>query len=660
MTDDGKSKARYSLPGGYVAVAASADQVDAPLRVCAVVRSQPDPAGGRLVVLRNTVEARVLLGCLLDAGGKVHQWLELWVQDPGGLTDTTAVCKQALANPVLDARWARHAVALEAVDAGLIRTGWETEHPLPTFLDLAAGRPVHPRDAESGDHWSLCRDDAVLAQCGLPAYSTSVFRYLYLPALAADSPFVPASPDAPTTDRCESMATVAGGADWEPLNSGGGLMLVRRHSIAGYETFTDLLGGDPGHRLRHGRSPLELDADMAVAAGRESPITAAGRLFMGAHGRWGRLAETYHLKLRLLAGAAASVRTGVEALGRPLLNLTADGFGVELASPGEGLPALWTARAVLTDPGDAVELPIRASDTQYYIRAGAAGASVYRPVSATAAAEGRAAVRIRQVMEDAAAATVVEGTFTTSERLDVTSNDLIWLRLNLAAGRVDVYARLVKAEALAAGEWRFRTVSQRLASGAVTALKAAEGVPMPDVPFEVVPLMTSPCDLYALGVLGVRTLLVDADTSLPIALDETLSLARQVAGGADAAAPLPERIGALMESDSRWAASIGPARLTDEPVEPDEAFDVIPAELWCRTLAALVRMFPGIGPDSTCADYGDAIVGGLHRVFDQAVDDLGDLLIRTRSLIVVDWRYNRQVHTVLRRHWVGAGGSPEA
>jgi len=656
MSSRGAKATRYALPNGYKAVAISADSAAAPLRICAVCRGEAEPPAGHLVVLREALAARVLLGCLCDAGGNVHQWLELWVQDLAGLSATTAVCREALSNASLDARWARQAEAMGALDAGLIRTGWETAHPLPTFLDLATGRPVHPRDADSGEAWVLCEDDAALAACGLPPYGTSVFRYLHLPALQAKSPFVPVVPDAPTCDRCRPLSTVTGDADWVPLNPGGGLLLVRGYGAMGYEAFVDLLSGARDVGLLHGRSPLELDAAGAAAAGREAP-DAAGRLFLGSHGRWGRLVETFHLKCQLLADTFAAVRSAAEGLARPILSLTADSFQVELAPPGRGLPALWTAKAVLADAGDAVELPIGDSEAKCYMRAGAAGASVYRPVSATAVVRGRSVVRIRQVLDDTDEGVVLEGTFATQERLDIAGNDLVWLRLNLGAGRIDLYARLVRAEALAAGEWRFRTVPLPLAPEAVAALKAAEGVPMPETPFEVVPQTTTPCDLYALGVLGVRTLLVDVDTSLPIALDEMLSLVRQVADEHDDRVDLGRRIRTLMENDPRWPASVGPCRLTHEPMAPAEAFDAIPAALWCDALAMLVRLFPGLGPDSTCADYGDAPVGGLHRVFDRAIEDLDGLGRRTRSLIVVDWHFNRQVHAVLRRHWVALAGA---
>ena len=84
----------------------------------------------------------------------------------------------------------------------------------------------------------------------------------------------------------------------------------------------------------------------------------------------------------------------------------------------------------------------------------------------------------------------------------------------------------------------------------------------------------------------------------------------------------------------------------------------MPAEVWWDVLAALVRTFPGIGPDSACADYGDAPSGGIHKVFDKLSGDLSSLLLRTRSLIVIDWRANREIHSVIRNFATGLTEGP--
>jgi len=298
----------------------------------------------------------------------------------------------------------------------------------------------------------------------------------------------------------------------------------------------------------------------------------------------------------------------------------------------------------------AIALPIQTSDCQYYLPGRETGAAIYHPQSLSEHSQGKCDLRVRQVLEATGGSVTLEGTLTTQEAIGPARHDLTWLRLNLADKRVDLYAYLDRESAMAAGEWRFRTIGQRLEKDAVEALGAAEGVPLKDTPYEMIPLLSSPCDLYALGVMAVRTLLVDQQTKLSVALDEILSLARQVATQEqEDDAGLASRIQAAFEGDDRWAQSLGPHRLTDDEIDLREAFDLVPPRLWWDILAMIVRLFPGIAPDCPARDFGDAPPGGIHKVFDTAMDDLETLLLRTRSLIVIDWRFNREVHAVIRR-----------
>jgi hypothetical protein len=201
-------------------------------------------------------------------------------------------------------------------------------------------------------------------------------------------------------------------------------------------------------------------------------------------------------------------------------------------------------------------------------------------------------------------------------------------------------------------------VPQRLNEAAMAALREAEGVPFSNVPFETLPLLSTPCDLYALGVLAVRTLLVDEEVSLPVALDEVLSLARQVAAAHDGTTPLAERVAAAIRADSRRAAALGPQRLLWEKLAPEEGARLFPAELWWDTIALIIRLFPGIGPDSLCRDFGAAATLALEAVFDEPLAELEKLIVRSRSLIVIDWHANREIGSVIRKMLNRHGGQP--
>ncbi len=652
MSTTATDSVHAGLPEGYVAIPTSEQQSTAVLKICALARIEPDPAGGQLVVLRNTLDATVFLGCIVDAAGCVHEWHELWVQNTDALISSASAGRLSLSNSTLDDRWRRQCQAFGRLDeAAMIMTASESAHPAPVLLDLSARCPIHPREPNSGDPLRLCTDEGLLQQKGLPGYGASLHRYLYVPALGPESPFVPVTSGAATNDSTRSLADVCGDiAALLPFNPQAGLMLVKIHAPIDLETFTDILNGGAWDGLKHGRSVLELGRQFAALRKDQPVLTAQGRLLLETHGRCGRVTETFHLKLRLLADIVSAVHSMVAALQRPLLNISPENWQVQIAQPGHGLPVLWTARAVLGDPGDAVALPIEKSDLQYFLPSTSGDTSVYRPVVPSLPTRGHASVRIRRVLPDIGDDSVIEGTFATQERIAAASRDLAWFRLNLSSGPINLHAHLEADSAMAPGEWRFRTVPRNINETELWSLRGAEGVPMPDIPFEIIPLLSSPCDLYSLAVMAVRLFLVDKTNTLPEALDETLSLARQIETAYDQATDLESRISTILETDSRWVESLGPQHLTFDEMTPQQAFALIPAELWWSTLAAIVTMFPGVGPQSRCKDYGDAEPKALQKVFEQTIADLDRLILRTRSLIVADWKSNQEVSAVIQKY----------
>ncbi len=640
------------LPDGYVAIPISEDQESAVLKVCVLVKQQADTVGGHLVLLCDTINAKVFLGCIVDACGQVLEWLELWIQCNETLINTVSATRQSLSNAVLDDRWRRQVSAFEQLDkAGAVRTGWETSHPLPTFLDISTLAPIHPKDTVSGSHWQLCTDEGLLQQKGLPGYGNSLHRYLYIPAQSSDSYFIPLTSGAPTNASTKPMSEIyPDPSRMIPFNAGAGLMMVKKHFPIGLETFIDILSNATWDMLKHGTSVIDLGAGINALKKDETAFTREGRLFLESHGRCGRLVETFHLKLRLLADIVSSVHSMVCHLQQPLLNINPDNWRISLGRPGRGLPFLWTAGAVLTDPGDAIPLAIARSDQQYYLPSLAGGMSVYRPLVTSLPTKGHASIRIRQVLPDTGDTTILEGTFTTHERVDTASRDIAWLRVNLAHGDIDLYAHLEIDSAMALGEWRFRTIGQNINDAATADLRAAEGVPLPNIPFEIIPLLSSPCDLYSLAVMAVRILLTDNKTSLPVAVDETLSLAKQIAANYDENIDLAARIKNTFAEDDRWVQSLGPQHLTFDDTSPQDALSIMPDQLWFKTLAMILKMFPGLGNDSECIDYGDANQGGLHKVFERTIANLDNLILKTRSLIVADWKSNQEICDLIQNY----------
>jgi hypothetical protein len=134
-----------------------------------------------------------------------------------------------------------------------------------------------------------------------------------------------------------------------------------------------------------------------------------------------------------------------------------------------------------------------------------------------------------------------------------------------------------------------------------------------------------------------------------IAIDELLSLARELRLGHQPDLPLGQRVRQVIDRDPRLLASLGPHRLLHTEITPQEALASVPATLWWDLLGTLARFFPGTGPDAFCKDFSDVSPYKLDAVFDGPVAELNALLVRTRSLVVIDWSRNREIAQQIKR-----------
>ncbi|HEY5742122.1 MAG TPA: hypothetical protein VIS99_06235 [Terrimicrobiaceae bacterium] len=632
------------LQKGYRAVPISEADKSSPLRLCAIVREASDPIAGVFVLLGDTVEASLYLGCLIDVGGYVHQWIELSIQNINNLHNTLTAYCEALTNHELDERWKRRAAFLARADRfNKIELKSEASHPLPIYFDLAVSAPVNPTDEASSAHWELCRDDRLLEAHGLPPYSTSLARYLYLRDASTPS-FIPITTGCQQNDLTKDTQVLG---SLVPLNPDGGLMMARKFAPLGYEAYVDLLGGQPWKGLEEGNKVFKLAGVYRTLQNADAIQQGLAHLFLGKHGGAGRLIETFHLKLDLLLQAFRLVRDFVADEQLPLLNLRPDSFRVSLAETGSGLPFLWTAKVTLSALGSAFPLPIESTTSRYFAAPDSSVHSIYSPSMTSAPVSANGRVRIRKVLAQDDGTVALEGTISTQERISIAETDLIWLRLTVSSGRLDFYAHLT--EGLAHGERRFHTLPQKFPDHLELAVRSAEGVGFASVPFQTLPMRSSPCDLYSLATIGVRTLLVNDQNTLAIALDEVLSLARAISNGGGEIVDTSQRVREICATDSRWSNSLGPHRLLNpQSLTVEESLAYLPAELWWDTIGLLVRCFPGAVPSSFCKDLGDAPPLALHSAFEPAINELERLVLRSRSMLFVDWKFNAEINSVVR------------
>ena len=631
------------VPEGYRTAPLRPRDTNSPLRVALVVQEKPDATFGPFIRLRDVADGSVFLGCLEDFGGHLHRWLEVWVQHTENLGATRPGYSAALSNQALDARWgaaARHAAAVDP--DGVIITGWETAHPLPLIFDAASGSFFNPTDAATSAPWELCTDDSRLMTAGLPPYSTSLARYLVMNDGSGDR-FAPVTSDSPSNQHTISAAELFGGM---MVFNPGGLMMLRFLAPLDFEEWIEVLAGEPWNGLPRGRRPVRIGGVYAMLGDTSRIRNGGGHFLLGGRGVGGRLIETCHLKLQALAAAFRAVEAAIQATQLPFLNLSSASFGVGLQTLDSDLPFLWSSRTSLMVPGDAVALPIETTEARYFVPSDFGNASIYRPAAAGLPVKGNGEFRIRKVLPDSGETTRIEASLVTQERMTASGNDLLWINLPLPSGHVAMYGH-VDAAAATGGEIRFYGVPQKLSETIVAALRQAEGTPYPNVQFDLVPLLSSPCDLYALGVLAVRTLLVDGDNTLPIALDEVLSLARLLASQQGSPGSLGERMMQAAATDSRWHHLLGPHRMMREAITPEDALSAFPPTLWWNIIAWLVRLFPGVTPESYCRDYADAPSLALEKVFEGPRAELDHLLLHSRSVIVSDVHSHREMRAVI-------------
>ena len=673
--------AAFELPEEYASVPIHGVS-DSPLSICAVVTRKPDPVAGHFVVLRSALDARILLGCLLDHGGRVHQWLEIWIQDiPGFLLGAAQGSRlEVLNNRILDERWKLLVQQFSSADRGtLYITGWEISNPPPTYLDLDSLCLV-PIPATDSDPRVLCKDDSLLAAHGLPTYSMTVHRYLHQPSHADKALFIPVNPDSPRNGNTLELKSILSEKQLIPFNPSAGHLLVRRRSLFTLENVIDRLGGVEWTGIPHGRTKLKIGS---LSMEDDQAILGAGWMFAGNHGRIGRFCETFHLKIRLLLELVDSVRTFVKRSQRPLFNLSPDSFEVEVINGYRGMPFLWTVGANLTDGGNAIEVKIPFGDTTYYLPA-EPRMSTYRPQAAGQIISGRGTFQIQRFVPNPSGMTVIEGRFSTNEDISTISiSDMICMAPWISGAKLSLYARCISQSGIQFGELQLRTMPQRFSDELSKKLQDAEGVELREVQFEILPLLSTPCDLYSLGVLATRLFLVNpqnrsGSTSLNVAKGEVAALARCFSSNPDsaepaaappakqAAAPVGEAPAPAGEADAiirrrerlrniftnhpqqqRFRDALGPHRLVDEELTPDQAFAMLPDELWYDLLSVIIRMSPECTRDGFCKNYGDARPSALHRVFDSALAELESLLIRSRSLLLIDWTSNREIQLVI-------------
>jgi hypothetical protein len=645
--ETGVQTSRSQILPGYRFAPIHPGPEDAPLSICVVVRPGDQPASDPFVLLRELPGSRIYLGALCDAAGSIQEWLELWVQHLELSDLPSGGYQERLTNHAFDQRWrSEYARLSDSLPHRHIATGMEENNPGPVLIRNAPARAGSPFLAAQPAPWRICKDDALLQSVELAPYTSSPFRYLYATDGAGAKTFLATSADAPANPQVRPMAA---------LNEAPGTLAV----------FNPLAG-----LIRVARfTPLELDDYLQILEGKAWPSTAfdgvslAPKSVYGSlqtwsaspkglpfllHSRAGRdsLNEVFYLKLCALRDLFLEVRQCVKSQQAPLLNLTPASFRVFVPDVGDPFPALWAARCLLAKPGQAYPVQLSLTEQKYFLRLGRVEPSPFLPEGLGGHAFGIGSVRIRNVTSETDGL-VLEGTLVADDYLRADPQDLLWFTLPLAEERLEFFARIRTSEAAGPKEARFRTLPVKLGESMSASLKKFAGTGFGKSPYELWPLLSSPCDLFSLGVVAVRVLLANGQSNLPEILDEVLSLARQVEKHVKDEGGFLPGMQALIKGDPHFLELVGPHKLVDSGHSPQEAWAKIQSELWLETVGLILRLFPGSGSHGFCKDFGDVSPLALETVLDRPLQELETLVLRARSVLTPSLSANEEIASLI-------------
>src|ERR1700751_6014759 len=93
-----------AIPPGFQALALWPDETS-PLLICLLVQSDLSGEGDPFVLLRETADASIYLGCLTDRSGHPKAWIEIWVQNMDRVAFSFCAQLESLTISLFDRRW---------------------------------------------------------------------------------------------------------------------------------------------------------------------------------------------------------------------------------------------------------------------------------------------------------------------------------------------------------------------------------------------------------------------------------------------------------------------------------------------------------------------------------------------------------------------------
>jgi len=626
--------------------------------------------------------SRVLLGRVAAGAGATLRPLAVKVQ-----RSTYRTGKAAISNPQVEEQGRRERENLLRAGGGevvaLVDLGEQQFQSRPVTFCKKVRKYFHPFCPRCRGALVDCRDDALLRDLGLPEYSKSPTRYLHCPACSAKPPRIfytaspasaeetprggaqvrrrselyrdlagvfqeklsdderrrlartypcfecahraecyPASADLAAEASAKAAAT-AGRAANAPFRAETLLVPLSYHEFHllalealefHYDEFCDLLGGARWEQLRDRLMAPTAPGRAALLAGLESVYTSGPQWLYesDASGRFSL--EILRLKLGLFGQLARGLRRYHAACRQPHLDLSPAKVMVRVSPGASALPARWISQARLIG----LASPHRSVPGA---AAGDASSSLLFPASDVDPTYLSPLIREKGSSSEESLRVSIRSA--TPEKIEGTlSSDRV---------RLDSYRRGDVVRVVASSVFEGLTLWATLGEREEKALRF-EAKPVPNLTagrdFEAVVSFYRnfhvPCDLYGLGMLLLRAVLVNDEHDI-FAVDDAVQRvlkkqALRFAGkGQPTARQVQTELASLLEQERAvfGASSVHYSR-DDREGRPV----AIPPALWRDLLFFAFRLMTNLPGFSYCADHADYPADRPESVMDKVLADL--------------------------------------
>ncbi|HWB06804.1 MAG TPA: hypothetical protein VG796_27515 [Verrucomicrobiales bacterium] len=362
------------------------------------------------------------------------------------------------------------------------------------------------------------------------------------------------------------------------------------------------------------------------------------------HGETPPVAEILHLKLSLLLGIFQATEAAMRTRRLPLLNLKTRSFGLEWAGERSGL-ALWTVQPVLDFPSAATRwLAGGDADDPVFLLAEEPPASIYRHPDITAPRIVRGNVRLSQLRAAGSQKDHLEteGTLILTEPLP-RATDTVLIHCPLAAHPIQAVITSLEPSR---GEVVFRSARWKPAPGIAASIASGGQAPPPmDCDCALVPRLSAPADLYALGVIALEVLCGGSGQGLPMIVDEALRMAQRLGQEKIALDAIPDTLAGWQrrEPDANWTTVLASRHLASPAPDADTASRMVPPVAWYSALTWAIRLLTGSCSQAYFQSPGEGSAQSPHLALEQPLKDLRFLLHRTRALVTIEWKANLEI-----------------